>query len=371
MAEVVDVPALSFALKRSLAQVGVDIPHGHCQQLLAASLGYGTLAAFQAAQQPLEFWDMERAAMRQDDAPIPVYVTDVLAESHIRSLHRLPDPYGVLTDIVWNPALCEARLRQLGYAAMSSQMMAALTECLPKVFNMAFAAARIHAGSYGFVSWVRERIRTEAEDACVRRELLLHDSGGIDLTRSVIGRLYALEQFVASPVRPVESDLLPFFNDVETVRTRLNRDGGCVSIEKAGAEGSVRHIEMAWLARGASSVIDFVGTWELGAGVPYGALLTYRGRFLVERVMCSFFSLSLSTVTSAHRSPVLNPNRNAEGEMALRAARARWGADFEREMYRQCVDGDRWIPKMYFDPMSHLGGNDEDEGDTYGGAPYE
>ena len=45
----VDVSSLAYALRKSSATVGPELKHGHAQQLIAAALGYKSLAAYQSA----------------------------------------------------------------------------------------------------------------------------------------------------------------------------------------------------------------------------------------------------------------------------------------------------------------------------------
>jgi len=50
----VEFPSLSFQLRQDLAAIGIELPLGHVQQCLAASYGFGSLAAYQAA---VRAWD--------------------------------------------------------------------------------------------------------------------------------------------------------------------------------------------------------------------------------------------------------------------------------------------------------------------------
>ena len=45
----VDVSSLAYTLRKSSSTVGPKLKHGHAQQLIAAALGYKSLAAYQAA----------------------------------------------------------------------------------------------------------------------------------------------------------------------------------------------------------------------------------------------------------------------------------------------------------------------------------
>jgi three-Cys-motif partner protein len=46
----VELPSLSFQLRKDLAAAGIEMPLGHVQQCLATTYGYGSLAAYQAAK---------------------------------------------------------------------------------------------------------------------------------------------------------------------------------------------------------------------------------------------------------------------------------------------------------------------------------
>lgn len=351
MVEVVNFPALTFALKTSLTQSGLDISHGHCQQLLAAALGSRTLASFQAALQPLEFREMERVIGAIEFAPIPAHVTGAEGEAFVRRLQKPPSTLSRMTDIVWNPELCNARLKQLSQDA--SQVMPALSACLPRVLKEAFPTASVHGGVGAFRVSALERIRTQSEDSCVRRMIFPRGSGVIDMTESVV-EIEQLDAFLARPVRrpgtlsPDEETILRLLREDEATRARMASD--------------IR----------TSEVINFSGKWQLGAHVPYGAQMTYHGKLLIERVMSSFFGVSLVTLNRVLRKPILNSNRDQEGEAALSRARVLWGSSFNEKMHDECIRGDLWIPQMYFDPMSHLWAYDDDDVvDTYGGAPYD
>jgi hypothetical protein len=66
----VDVSSLAYALRKSSFTVGPELKHGHAQQLIAAALGYKSLAAYQAAvaagAEPMQLDAAEHALLDED-----------------------------------------------------------------------------------------------------------------------------------------------------------------------------------------------------------------------------------------------------------------------------------------------------------------
>lgn len=81
----VDVSSLAYVLRKSSTTIGPELKHGHAQQLIAAALGYKSLAAYQAAV-------AASAEPVQLDAAAHVLLDEDLVEQRAAELELPHDP---------------------------------------------------------------------------------------------------------------------------------------------------------------------------------------------------------------------------------------------------------------------------------------